>query len=165
MARARAHVRGDRVTVVQLDPATVETIVQRTANRASQLVLDSLIELREEARAERAQGQPAPAAAHHDAAPERRLVDAQTLADALGCSRDCIYARSAELGGKRIGNGPRGRLRFDLDRAHEAWSARPHSKASRAPDTPAAPGRSAPRRRRRMGSGPELLPIKGSERP
>lgn len=89
------------------------------------------------------------------------LVDAQTLATALGVSRDTIYAHADELGGERIGDGPRGRLRFDLDRALSAWSACSTSKESQAPQTPVAAGVSAPRRRQGMGSSPELLPIRG----
>jgi hypothetical protein len=44
-----------------------------------------------------------------------RRVDAATVADALGVSRDWVYAHASELGGRRIGTGARGRLRFDLD--------------------------------------------------
>jgi hypothetical protein len=43
-----------------------------------------------------------------------RLVDSRTVADTLGVSRDCVYSHATELGGQRIGGGPRGRLRFDL---------------------------------------------------
>jgi hypothetical protein len=95
----------------------------------------------------------------------RQLVDAVTVAAALGVSRDCVYAHAAELGGERIGNGPRGRLRFDLDRALAAWTSRCHSKESHTsePSTPARlPGG---RPRQRMGSSAGLLPIKGSAIP
>jgi hypothetical protein len=64
-----------------------------------------------------------------------RLVDAAVVADALGISRDCVYAHAAELGGKRIGEGPRGRLRFDLDQALAALTpcyAGNHSQGSNA---------------------------------
>jgi hypothetical protein len=91
----------------------------------------------------------------------RRLVDARTLATALGCSRDCVYTHAIELGGQRIGSGPRGRLRFDLDRALEAWTSRLDSKESQEAKAPATPGRSASCRRRAMGSTAGLLPIKG----
>jgi hypothetical protein len=94
--------------------------------------------------------------------PRTQLVDAATLAQALGVSRDCVYAHAVELGGQRIGVGPRGRLRFDLDRALAAWTSRSISKESQAPQTPAAAGSSPRRRRQRLGSSPELLPIRGS---
>lgn len=90
------------------------------------------------------------------------LVDAATLADKLGVSRDCVYAHADELGCQRIGGGPRGRLRFDLNRALVAWTSRSHSKESRTPKLPAPTGDVARRRRQRMGSSPGLLPIRGS---
>jgi hypothetical protein len=43
------------------------------------------------------------------------LVDAATLARALGVDRSWVYAHAQELGGIRLG-GPQGRLRFDLAR-------------------------------------------------
>jgi hypothetical protein len=91
-----------------------------------------------------------------------RLVDATTVAAALGVSRDCVYAHAAELGGERIGSGPRGRLRFDLDQALAAWTACSHSKESHTPKPPAPTGGPVRRHRQRMGSGPELLPIRGA---
>jgi hypothetical protein len=85
-------------------------IVERTARRCAVLVGQML----------RA-GAPARAS---------RLVDARTLADRLGVSRDTVYAHAAELGGKRVGNSARARIRFDLDRALEAWTSCPHSRGS-----------------------------------
>lgn len=96
---------------------------------------------------------------------ERRcvsLVDAATLADALGVSRDCVYAHAAELGGRRIGTGPRGRLRFSLDQALEAWTSRSASKESQTPQTPVTADSSPRRHRQRLGSAHQLLPIRGS---
>jgi hypothetical protein len=90
------------------------------------------------------------------------LVDAATLACALGVSRDWVYAHAVELGGQRIGAGPRGRLRFDLDRALEAWTSRSESGGSRKDEAPAQTRISHRARSPRMGSGPELLPIRGS---
>jgi hypothetical protein len=94
--------------------------------------------------------------------PRTQLVDAATLARVLGVSRDCVYAHAVELGGQRIGAGPRGRLRFDLDRALEAWTSRSVSKESPGPESRSVVRGSTHRRRRRMGSGPELLPIRGA---
>lgn len=90
------------------------------------------------------------------------LVDARTVVAALGVSRDCVYSHADELGGERIGSGPRGRLRFDLDRALAAWTFRSHSKESRTPKRPAPTGDVARGCRQRMGSSPGLLPIRGS---
>lgn len=94
-----------------------------------------------------------------------RLVDAEVVASALGVSRECVYTHAKELGGHRIGNGPRGRLRFDLDQALAAWTSRSSSKESHQPKSPAATSGSASRQRRGLGSSAELLPIKGSGTP
>jgi len=47
-----------------------------------------------------------------------RLVDATTVAGALGVERDWVYAHADRLGAVRLG-GPRGRLRFDYRRIEE----------------------------------------------
>ncbi len=83
------------------------------------------------------------------------LVDAATLARALGVSPSYVYSRSAELGARRLGNGPKARLRFDLERAVEAHAS--CAAGSAAPATPQA----AKRRPRRAASSGELLPIRG----
>jgi len=98
----------------------------------------------------------------HDRSPRPRLVDAATVADALGVSRDCVYAHAAELGGERIGSGPRGRLRFDLYRALAAWTACSTSKESHRQKAPVPAGSSGGRRCQRMGSDTGLLPIRRS---
>ena len=51
------------------------------------------------------------------------LVDAQELAEQLGVARDWVYANAERLGGVRLGDGPRARLRFDAERAQEALTA------------------------------------------
>ena len=77
------------------------------------------------------------------------LVDAMTLARTLGVSRDTVYARSAELGGRRVGDGARPRLRFNLADALAAWH----------PSTAESPTRTAPRRRRSRNGHSNLLPV------
>jgi hypothetical protein len=52
----------------------------------------------------------------HPDAPEQ-LVDAAAVAAALGVSRDYVYDHADDLGGVRLGDGPRPRLRFDLRQA------------------------------------------------
>lgn len=52
------------------------------------------------------------------------LIDARELAERLGVARDWVYANADRLGGVRLGDGPRARLRFDIDRAREALAAR-----------------------------------------
>jgi hypothetical protein len=54
------------------------------------------------------------------------FVGARELAEELGVSLDYVYAHAAELGGVRLGSGPKARIRFDLDRARQALEARTH---------------------------------------
>jgi hypothetical protein len=89
------------------------------------------------------------------------LVDATTVADALNISRGMVYANAAELGGRRLSDSPRARLRFDLAEAKAAWKRRDHE------PTP-APERRQPRREPQPGpsrSAVELLPIRGPRVP
>jgi hypothetical protein len=57
------------------------------------------------------------------ARPSGGLVDARDLAEELGVARDWVYANADRLGGVRLGNGPRARLRFDAQRVREALAA------------------------------------------
>jgi hypothetical protein len=45
----------------------------------------------------------------------RGLVDAQAVADYLAVDRGWVYAHAGELGARRLGEGPKARLRFSLD--------------------------------------------------
>jgi len=85
----------------------------------------------------------------------RHLVDAGTLAGILAVDRAWVYDHATELGAIRLGDGPRGRLRFDVDRALSA-SRDPGHAATPAPIA-TTPRRRSPR------STTELLPIKGRE--
>lgn len=125
---------------ITLNPETIDAIAERAARRTVDLLRES-----------------------GGATPAPQLVDPATLAQVLGVSRDCVYAHAAELGGERIGDGPRGRLRFNLDRALEAWTSRSESKGSECLESPAVTTGSARRRQQHMGSSPDLLPIRGAE--
>ncbi len=94
----------------------------------------------------------------------RRLVDAATLAAELGVERSWVYAHRDELGAMQLGTGPKPRLRFDIETAR-AVLARSHSKRSHEPTLPMPSRSSVHRQRRRMGSGPPLLPVKDSTIP
>jgi hypothetical protein len=50
-----------------------------------------------------------------DASGGRRLMSAAEVARELNVGRQWVYAHAEELGGRRLGDGPRGRLRFDLE--------------------------------------------------
>jgi hypothetical protein len=85
--------------------------------------------------------------------PAGRLVDAAELARLLGVTRATVYEYAERLGAVRLGDGPRGRLRFDAERAVAAWrDPEPEPEPEPLPATP---------RRRTRTRGPELLPIAG----
>jgi len=92
------------------------------------------------------------------------LVDAQGLADYLGVTRAYVYEHAPELGARRLGSGPRARLRFSLADVDAALSSCSMSRGSEPPASRAA----GPIRRRRrtadLGTSVELLPIRGSFR-
>jgi hypothetical protein len=91
-----------------------------------------------------------------------QVIDAAMLAERLGVSRWFIYEHADELGGVRLGDGPRARLRFDLDQALEAWNARSTSERSQPAKTPVAPGSAPTPRRTRTGRRAAGLPEPGS---
>lgn len=90
------------------------------------------------------------------------LLTPAQLADFLGVDRDYVYAHADELGAWRLGAGPRARLRFDLEEVRRRLTACPAGRESDAPATRTV----EPKVRRRcgpgLGSGVELLPIRGS---
>jgi hypothetical protein len=81
------------------------------------------------------------------------LVDAQTLADLLGTSRDYVYAHAAELGVLRLGTGPKARLRFDPEKAIATLSQ------GRRDPQPATSEANPTRRRRRRKSAAASIPL------
>lgn len=89
------------------------------------------------------------------ARPSGKFVDAAELAQLLGVERDWVYAHANALGAIRLG-GPRGRLRFDLQRVQDAWPALRTNGARR------GTGRS--RKRRSRATRPGLIPYE-SDRP
>ena len=52
------------------------------------------------------------------------LLEPKQLAAALNVSLDYVYAHAADLGVMRLGDGPKARLRFDLQTAQSAMRAR-----------------------------------------
>jgi hypothetical protein len=83
------------------------------------------------------------------ARPSGQFIDAAELAALLGVERDWVYAHANALGAIRLG-GPRGRLRFDLQRVQDAWPAPRTSGARR------GTGRS--RKKRSRGTSAGLIP-------
>lgn len=126
---------------VTLDARSIEAIAQRV----SALVSASLFEM---------------FVAEHGAVPTRNLVDAKTVAEALGVDRSYVYAHADELGAIRLGGGSKPRLRFDLETAREAFACYA-SKQSQGSNASAGAESAVPaaRRRRRL---PNRLPEPGS---
>ncbi len=93
-------------------------------------------------------------------APGPRMVDAATLAEALGVDRSYIYAHAEELGAIRLGGGSKPRLRFDLEAALGAFTCYA-SKRSQGFNVSAEAESVSPeaRQRRRL---PNRLPEPGS---
>jgi len=71
----------------------------------------------------------------HTGAPGR-YVDAATLARILGVERDWVYARAPQLAAVRLGDGPKARLRFDLERVRAALSGSGPDKQPERDDPP-----------------------------
>jgi hypothetical protein len=84
-----------------------------------------------------------------------RPVDAAAVAEAIGMSAEFVRDHADELGGRRCGDGPRPRLRFDLDEALKAWGARSATVRSQGAEAP-LPSR---KRASRRAASVELLPI------
>jgi hypothetical protein len=97
-ASARDHRRAE---ACDLTPEAVELVARRVV---------ALLDAREVGRGTGAEEQPAGEG-------DRRLLDPVALAAQLGLTRAWVYEHAEELGVIRVGNGPRARLRFDLERA------------------------------------------------
>jgi len=129
--RRRRHTaqgsRRCRLTAMRLDPADIEQIARQVA--------DLLAATR--------------------AWPAGQFVDAAELSALLGVERDWVYAHANALGAIRLG-GPRGRLRFDLQRVRDGWSA--------TTTRGARPGTGRSRKKRSRGTKAGLIPYE-SPRP
>jgi hypothetical protein len=85
--------------LVTLDHEDIEAIAERAAHRVVQLL-----------------DRPARGA--------YQLLDPKELARELSVSVDYVYAHAVDLGAMRLGDGPKARLRFDLQTAQRAMRSR-----------------------------------------
>lgn len=94
-----------------------------------------------------------------------RLAGAAEVAMRFGVSRDFVYANADRIGVVRIGEGPRPRLRFDLDAVAEQLSACSTSKGSRERDPAprAKPKRPGARSGRKSARLLPITPVRGSK--
>lgn len=88
------------------------------------------------------------------------LVSASAVATELGCSRSWVYEHASELSAVRLGDGPRGRLRFDLAAVRMAAVC----SASRQPEgeTASAGAKTAPRAAAVRRRSPNRAPKPGA---
>jgi hypothetical protein len=87
-------------------------------------------------------------------------VTAAVVAEHLGVEADWVYEHADELGGIRLGDGPKARRRFKLATVDEALTA---CQTVRTPRTRASGTAEPKRRRRRQGSpapSAPLLPVR-----
>jgi hypothetical protein len=92
------------------------------------------------------------------------LVDVDTVARYLGVERSYVYEHAVELGARRLGTGPKARLRFSLADVDERLSCS-RSRGSSEPATRSVEPKRRGRRGRSLGTSVPLLPVKGSEVP
>lgn len=85
--------------------------------------------------------------------PATRLLDAAELAEELNVSTAFVYRHATRLGARRLGTGPKARLRFDLQRARSALTDSRVSTPS-----PAGPPVDVPRAARRKTAPPPIRP-------
>lgn len=102
------------------------------------------------------------------ALPSDELVDAAAVARYLGCGRSWVYENASWLGARRLGRGPKARLRFSLSEVDERLRERAtcySSRGANAGDFPATKPVRRLRRRRDPSPVPNLLPIRGRRPP
>jgi hypothetical protein len=82
-------------------------------------------------------------------------VTAAVVAKHLGVDVSYVYQHAGELGARRLGKGPKARLRFRLDLVDSALIS-----ATRGANSASQPLRANPRRRRTPNRSTSLLPIR-----
>jgi hypothetical protein len=97
-----------------------------------------------------------------------RLVSAAEVARELNVGRQWVYEHAEELGARRLGDGPRGRLRFDLETVRAASVCLASKQSHDRNPSPGAKSASAsePRRRHLPNGLPEpgsILAVKPRE--
>jgi hypothetical protein len=88
------------------------------------------------------------------------LVDAAAIAAYLGVDRGWVYEHADDLGARRLGSGPRPRLRFDLAEVDSRLTSCSRSRRSEEPSKPLAKPIQRRRRSSILGTSVALLPIK-----
>lgn len=92
------------------------------------------------------------------------LVDVAAVAAYLGVSHAYVYEHQVELGARRLGTGPKARLRFSLEEIDERLRVCPTGRRSGEPDSGSVVRKPRRRRSPALGTTVELLPIRGRGR-
>lgn len=128
---------------VRLDEASIEAVAQRVVEMLS---TDSA----------EASKRPADSAGETKGKPA--LLDTAATAERFAVSTEYLYAHADRLGAKRLGDGPKARLRFDPTVVEERLAAdRPAQSAPTGADR-------RTRKRCRKQAAVDLLPVRGSDR-
>jgi hypothetical protein len=90
-----------------------------------------------------------------------RWVDASFIADLLSVEREFVYANAARLGARRLGSGPRARLRFHVPTVLGALTLCDTGRESHESITRAVKPRKRGTGSNGLGRNVELLPIRG----
>ena len=90
-------------------------------------------------------------------------VDAAAVARHLSVDAGWVYAHAADLSARRLGGGPKARLRFrlaDVDAAVEAMTVRPEGRESQGASSRVTEPKRRSRPKPLSGTGVPLLPVK-----
>lgn len=86
------------------------------------------------------------------------------VATLLAVDRAFVYEHAADLGARKLGDGPKARLRFRLEDVEAALPCL-ESRGSQERATPSAKPKQRRRSTTRLGTGASLLPIRDDRRP
>ena len=92
-----------------------------------------------------------------------RLLSAKEAAARLGVTEDWVRRHREQLGAVRLGDGPRGRLRFDPGAVEASMNAVSEGGGSAPGGSRSAPGPAPRRRRRGWADGAGFLPVREVE--
>ena len=90
----------------------------------------------------------------------RSLVDAAVVATYLGVERGWVYHHASELGARRLGSGPKARLRFSLEEIERRLTSCPQGRRPEQGSHPVVEPAPHRRNRPRLGTAVPLLPIR-----
>jgi hypothetical protein len=93
------------------------------------------------------------------------LVNAAVLAEYLAVDVEYVYRHADELGARRLGTGPKARLRFSIAEVDARLTACPPGRESDAAQTRTVEPKTRVCQRQGLGSSVRLLPIRGQEAP